>query len=496
MEYLHSRQPYAIIHRDIKPSNIVLTPEGKAKLVDFGLVKLFDPTNPGTAWVMKGMGTPEYTPLEQYPTSQAHTDARSDIYALSATLYDLLTGQAPATASQRVIDPTKLVPPRQVNPSLSPGLNAALLQGLAITPDQRFQSASEMREALAQAHRSPKTKPAASQQKGGRTSKPLPLLGCGVAGAALLIVILLAARTLTTRSVLTAAAPAAAIRSSEASLPATLSPSGVPDAATPSAIPVPVAVLATSAIPSIQAPAAIVAPTSTVIVRSIPTQTHTATPPMTSTPTATVPVRPSPTPTAPADSTPTPRKATVVPSPAVSSPLSPRAPAAGSAFIGSNAAIVFEWDPVGALAEDEYYVLTLRFPHGAETWQDVQWTKTSSLAMPAYIYENATLPGTLQWNVVLMRQTGTGSNGIKEGVPLSPPSPTFGLTWAPTSDSSSGEGQPGDVPTSEVVNGGGPPLPDRHSRAPQLTPCSHRPQPASAIDSSSNYKEPQHQNTL
>ena len=442
MEYLHSRQPYAIIHRDIKPSNIVLTPDGKAKLVDFGLVKLLDPTNPGTAWVMKGMGTPEYTPLEQYPTSQAHTDARSDIYALSATLYDLLTGQAPATASQRVIDPTKLIPPREVNPSLSPALNTALLQGLAITPDQRFQSAAKMREALAQAQRSPKTKPATSQRRGGRTPKPFPRLGLGIAGAVLLIVILLATRVSTSRSVLIGAAPGATIRASEASLPATLSPSIVPIAATPTAAPIVAVDRATDAITSTLAPVALAAPTSTAIARSVPSETHTATPTVTPTQTTKAPVRPSSTPTAPADSTPTPRKAPVVPTQAVSSPLSLRAPTAGSAFIGSNAAIVFEWDPVGALAEDEYYVLTLRFPHGAETWQDVQWTKTSSLAIPTYIYENATLPGTLQWNVVVMRQTGTGSNGSKEGVPLSPPSPTLSFSWAPPIDVDDGGAAP------------------------------------------------------
>ena len=65
---------------------------GKVKLVDFGLVKLLDPNDPRTATAMKGMGTPEYAPLEQYAGGQGHTDARTDIYSLGGTLYHLLTG--------------------------------------------------------------------------------------------------------------------------------------------------------------------------------------------------------------------------------------------------------------------------------------------------------------------------------------------------------------------------------------------------------------------
>jgi len=149
LEYLHSRQPNPIIHRDIKPGNIILTPAGQVKLVDFGLVKLFDPANPRTATAMKGLGTPEYTPLEQYAGGAGYTDARSDIYALGATLYHLLTGAAPANAPQRSLNPASLAAPRRLNPALPPTTEAALLKALEIHPDQRFQTAKEMRQALA-----------------------------------------------------------------------------------------------------------------------------------------------------------------------------------------------------------------------------------------------------------------------------------------------------------------------------------------------------------
>jgi LysM repeat protein len=95
------------------------------------------------------MGTPEYTPLEQYAGGAGHTDARSDIYALGATLYHLLTGVTPVNAPQRSLNPASLIAPRQVVPALSATAEAAVLKAMAVHPDQRFQSAREMRTALA-----------------------------------------------------------------------------------------------------------------------------------------------------------------------------------------------------------------------------------------------------------------------------------------------------------------------------------------------------------
>jgi serine/threonine protein kinase len=151
LEYLHGQRPYPVLHRDVKPQNIILTPGGELYLVDFGLVKLLDPNNPQTMTALRGLGTPQYAPPEQYATGSTHTAPYSDVYALGATLYHLLTGQAPPSATERLLPApmTKpLVPLCQLNPSISPPMEQALLKALALAPADRFASAGEMRRAL------------------------------------------------------------------------------------------------------------------------------------------------------------------------------------------------------------------------------------------------------------------------------------------------------------------------------------------------------------
>jgi serine/threonine-protein kinase len=147
LEYLHSQDP-PILHRDIKPSNIKLTPAGAIKLVDFGLVKLLIPDDARTITILQGRGTVQYTPLEQYGGDTGHTDARSDIYSLGATLYHLLTGQSPTDAKQRFLEPGSLASPRSLNPDLSPQTERALLRALEMHPDQRPGSVAEFRTEL------------------------------------------------------------------------------------------------------------------------------------------------------------------------------------------------------------------------------------------------------------------------------------------------------------------------------------------------------------
>lgn len=148
LEYLHAHRPQPILHRDIKPANVRLARDGTIKLVDFGLVKLLDPNSVTTKTMLRGLGTPEYAPLEQYATSAGHTDTRSDLYSLAATLYHLLTNVAPPDVHQRLLNPALLQPPQRLNPRLSAATGQALMHGLEIQPPQRWQSAAEMRRAL------------------------------------------------------------------------------------------------------------------------------------------------------------------------------------------------------------------------------------------------------------------------------------------------------------------------------------------------------------
>lgn len=147
LSYLHGQDP-PILHRDIKPSNIKETAGGLIKLVDFGLVKLLTPDDARTITVLQGRGTVAYTPLEQYGGDAGHTDPRSDIYALGATLYHLLTGQPPADARGRFLRPESLVPIRTLNPRVSPTTERAILAAMAMHPDERPPNVEVFRQML------------------------------------------------------------------------------------------------------------------------------------------------------------------------------------------------------------------------------------------------------------------------------------------------------------------------------------------------------------
>lgn len=147
LQYLHNQNP-PVVHRDIKPANIKLTPEGVIKLVDFGLVKLMAPDDARTITVVQGRGTAFYTPLEQYGGDTGHTDPRSDIYSLGATLYHLFTNEPPAEAKTRFLQPNALIPPRDINPQLSLRSERAVLWALAMHPEDRPASIQQLRDVL------------------------------------------------------------------------------------------------------------------------------------------------------------------------------------------------------------------------------------------------------------------------------------------------------------------------------------------------------------
>lgn len=175
LDYLHTHEP-PVLHRDIKPANLKLTPTNRIKLVDFGLVKLMDQDDVRTITVVQGRGTVLYTPLEQYGGDSGHTDPRSDIYALGATLYHLLTGQAPPSAKSRFLNPGRLQPPRQLNGALGEAVSDAVLWAMEMHPDQRPADVNQLLRALQGSERRPQATPQATETELGTALRENRLL--------------------------------------------------------------------------------------------------------------------------------------------------------------------------------------------------------------------------------------------------------------------------------------------------------------------------------
>lgn len=139
-----------LIHRDIKPANILIAPAGQVWLTDFGLARL-ESESPATVSLL---GTPDYMPPETIQGKPE--DARSDLYAAGVVLYEMATGQIPFKAETPMAVLLKHVneippAPRRLNPGLPENVERILLKGLQKRPDDRYQTAAEMEQAVVNA---------------------------------------------------------------------------------------------------------------------------------------------------------------------------------------------------------------------------------------------------------------------------------------------------------------------------------------------------------
>jgi len=158
LEYAHSR---GILHRDIKPENIMITSAGLPKLMDFGLARALGGPNLTQRGVI--VGTPAYLPPEQ--ALGKRSDTRSDLYSLGCVLYEMVTGRPPFRGD----DPVKVIfshindlpmMPQKLAPEIPPALERVILKLLAKDPDQRYQSASELFQALKSVKEAAEARPA------------------------------------------------------------------------------------------------------------------------------------------------------------------------------------------------------------------------------------------------------------------------------------------------------------------------------------------------
>jgi serine/threonine protein kinase len=149
LDYLHTHPDYPIIFRDMKPNNVMVDRGSKIHVVDFGLARVYPPRFfqeqlPQFAHLAKGLalGTVGYSPPEQY---EGFVRPQSDIFALGATLYHLLTRRDPRKNPEFTFDK---YPVRSLNPAVSDAFAGAVMRSLNLEMDRRFSSAKEMKQAL------------------------------------------------------------------------------------------------------------------------------------------------------------------------------------------------------------------------------------------------------------------------------------------------------------------------------------------------------------
>lgn len=143
LEYIHT---HGVAHRDLKPENIMVDTNDRVKLIDFGIAANVGSKRLTFAKFTQTMGTPDYISPEQVKGKRG--DGRSDIYALGVMLYEMLTGKVPFTGSNAftIMNDRLLnnpVPPREVDPTISPELQEIIYRAIERDPAKRYQSARE-----------------------------------------------------------------------------------------------------------------------------------------------------------------------------------------------------------------------------------------------------------------------------------------------------------------------------------------------------------------
>lgn len=144
---LDTMHKHGVVHRDLKPENIMVGPDDQTKIIDFGIAMKEDARRITHTEFSPALGTPDYIAPEQVKGQRA--DQRSDIYALGAMLYEMLTGQPPFTGSNPLVvinerllhDPA---PARSLNPEISPQIEEVLHRALERDPRHRYATAAEM----------------------------------------------------------------------------------------------------------------------------------------------------------------------------------------------------------------------------------------------------------------------------------------------------------------------------------------------------------------